>query len=59
MIYKFRCMLGDLPPKYQFTLHNIVGHPVCEVAELLGFEKFGLFIHRNTLPLIPENKKQK
>jgi hypothetical protein len=36
--------------RFQYTIHNIVGHPVYEILSLLGREDLGRKIHDLTLP---------
>jgi hypothetical protein len=47
-------MLGNalrkLPKKYQWVLHNIVGHPVMEIVYQLGFGNLANDIHDWTAP---------
>lgn len=36
--------------KFKYTFHNIIGHPLMEVCNLLGFKKLATMIHDKTLP---------
>ena len=35
---------------FKYTVHNIVGHPLMEIFNLLGLKKAGSWIHDKTLP---------
>jgi len=39
-----------LPKKYRWSVHNLVAHPVSEVAYLCGFENLSNKIHDYTVP---------
>ena len=43
-------VLARLPGRFQWTLHNLVGHPVSEVLYQLGLERAGNRIHDLTIP---------
>lgn len=45
-----RKVLQKLPKRFQWTLHNVVGHPVSEVLYQLGFEKLSAKVHDHTAP---------
>jgi len=36
--------------RFRFTLHNIVGHPLMEIANIFGLYKLGMWFHDVTLP---------
>jgi len=61
---KLDVTLQKLPNKYQWTLHNLVGHPAMEVLYLLGFSRSADWIHRVTVPsdqyheTVPVNNSQ-
>jgi hypothetical protein len=42
--------INKLPTKFQWTLHNVIAHPLMELLHLLGFTKLGNKIHDSTLP---------
>jgi hypothetical protein len=42
--------LGRLPTRFQWTLHNLVGHPLSEVCFQLGFEGLSAWFHDRTMP---------
>lgn len=47
-------MLNDfcsrLPVRFQWTLHNLIAHPLSEILFQLGFEDAGNRIHDATIP---------
>ena len=45
-----RQCLGALPIRWRWTLHNLVGHPLSEVAYQLGARSLGHAIHDATVP---------
>lgn len=49
-------LISKLPIKYQWAIHNVFGHPLSEIAHLLGFEEMSRAIHDKT---IPKEKDQK
>lgn len=42
--------IGKLPIRWRWTLHNMVGHPLSEIAYQLGVKSIGNWIHDVTLP---------
>lgn len=40
----------SMKKRFGFTLHNLVGHPVSEIAWIFGFEGLSKRIHDATLP---------
>jgi hypothetical protein len=36
--------------KFSYTFHNVVGHPLMEIAHLLGFPSLANWFHEVTLP---------
>lgn len=44
-------LLGRLPARYRWTLHNLVGHPVSEVLHLVGCAQLSAWVHDTTVPL--------
>jgi len=44
---------------FKWTFHNIVGHPISEIAYLLGFKKLSYKIHNNTIPKEVKNHEPK
>ncbi len=47
-------LITKLPPKYRMTIHNIVGHPLMEILNLVGLETIANIVHDSTLPLDSE-----
>ena len=45
-VNKFLSRLGP----FKWSLHNILGHPLMEIFNLLGFKKAGSWIHDTTMP---------
>jgi len=45
----FRRFLTRLGP-FDYTLHNVVAHPLSEIAYLIGLKRLSRFIHDETLP---------
>ena len=43
-------LLARLPERFQFTLHNVVAHPLQEILFQLGFRTLSDQIHDQTLP---------
>ena len=44
-------LITKLPEKYQWTIHNLIGHPMSEIFHLLGFENLSKKIHDKTMPI--------
>ena len=42
--------INNLPQKYKWTIHNIIAHPLMELAHLLGNPQLSEFIHDSTIP---------
>lgn len=36
--------------KFNYTIHNLIAHPLMEILHLLGFTELGNRIHDKTLP---------
>lgn len=36
--------------KFEYTIHNLIAHPLMEILHLIGLTKLGNKIHDNTLP---------
>jgi hypothetical protein len=43
---------------FQYSIHNIIAHPLMEILHLAGFTSLGDKIHDGTLPLRPETPPQ-
>ena len=46
----FPRLLGRLPPRLQWTLHNLVAHPVSEILFQLGLREWSELVHDKTAP---------
>lgn len=46
-----KTLLSKLPLQYQWTLHNVVGHPLMGILQLVGAYELAEAIHENTIPL--------
>ena len=42
--------INNLPQKYKWTIHNVIAHPLMELAHLLGNSQLSEFIHDSTIP---------
>jgi hypothetical protein len=42
--------LGRLPERFQWTLHNLVGHPVSELLFQVGLQELSGRVHDRTMP---------
>jgi len=36
--------------RFRWSVHNIIGHPLMEVCNILGYNKLGTKIHDITIP---------
>lgn len=43
-------LLGKLPERFQFTIHNLVGHPLMEVFNQLKLWDLANACHDKTIP---------
>ena len=43
-------LIAKLPEKYQWSLHNLIGHPLSEVFHIIGLESLSKKVHDGTLP---------
>lgn len=43
-------LLSKLPKRFQWTLHNLVAHPLSEVLFQCGYEDLGNAVHDVTVP---------
>ena len=44
-------LLGRLPVRFQWTLHNLVGHPISEILHQLGSARRSDLAHDLTVPV--------
>lgn len=42
--------LGKLPARFQWTLHNLVAHPLSEVLFQVGLESASNWVHDASIP---------
>lgn len=47
---KLQAILGGLPPRWRWTLHNLVAHPLSEVLFQIGAERAANAVHDATVP---------
>jgi hypothetical protein len=43
-------LIAKLPEKYQWSIHNLIGHPLSEVFHILGLETLSKQVHDKTMP---------
>lgn len=43
-------ILLRLPPRFRWTIHNLIAHPASEVLFQFGFERAGNWVHDATVP---------
>ena len=43
-------LLAQLPQRFQWTLHNVIAHPLSELVYQLGWEDLSHRIHDRTVP---------
>lgn len=43
-------ILAKLPPRFRWTLHNLIAHPLSEVLFQFGYGDAGNAIHDATIP---------
>ena len=44
-------LLGRLPKRWRWTLHNLVGHPLMEVLSQAGLHRWAERVHDLTVPV--------
>jgi len=57
-MYSIKNIITKLPDKYQYSIHNLIAHPMMEVLHLCGYTELGNKIHDATLPSINKNTKE-
>lgn len=57
-MYSIKNIITKLPGKYQYSAHNLIAHPLMELAHLCGYTELGNKIHDATLPDINKNTKE-
>ena len=45
-----RKFVTSLPKRFQWTIHNLVAHPLSEVLFQFGYEDLGNRVHDETVP---------
>ena len=45
-----RSLINKLPKRFQWTIHNMIGHPLMEIVYQLGFSDLATSIHIATSP---------
>ena len=45
--------LGKIPERFQWTLHNLVAHPLSEILYQIGLRDLSNQIHDKTIPEHP------
>lgn len=43
-------LISKLPEKFQWSIHNIIGHPIAEILHLVGLDNLSQQVHDLTLP---------
>jgi hypothetical protein len=46
-------ILAKLPLRFQWTLHNLIAHPLSEILFQIGFGEAGDRVHDQTVPAGP------
>jgi len=49
-----KAFIDKLPRRFQFTIHNVLAHPLFELFYQLGFHSIATFIHESTCPSDPD-----
>jgi hypothetical protein len=44
-------LLGKLPARFRWTMHNIIAHPLSELLFQVGLEDWGNRLHDWTVPV--------
>ena len=44
-------LLGRLPERFRWSVHNLIAHPLSEVVYQIGFEDLSNRIHDATVPV--------
>ena len=45
-----KTIINKLPKRFQWTIHNLIAHPLMEITHLLGFTELGNKLHDCTIP---------
>jgi len=47
-------VIDRLPKRFQFTIHNLIAHPLMEIFYQLGLSNLATWIHESTCPSDPD-----
>ncbi len=50
-----KTLINKLPQRFQYTIHNVIGHPLMELLYQLGLHKLSTKVHDSTVPSVPED----
>ena len=50
MKFDLQTLIGRLPLKYRWTVHNLIGHPLSELLAMCGYVDLGDAVHERTMP---------
>jgi len=48
-------IIKKLPKRFKWSIHNLVAHPLMEIAKQLGLNELSEKIHDSTLPINNED----
>ena len=48
-------IINKLPERFQWTIHNMIAHPMMEVLYQLGFDRLSTKVHDCTMPSNDQN----
>ena len=43
-------LISKLPKRFQWTIHNVIAHPLMEILYQMGFKELSSKIHDSTTP---------
>ena len=49
-------MINKLPKRFQWTIHNLIAHPLMEILFQLGFKKLSELVHDSTVPKLESDQ---
>ena len=50
IIFPFPVLLNLLPKRFQWTVHNVIAHPLSEVLFQVGLHRWSEAVHDGTVP---------
>ena len=53
-----KTIINKLPGKYQYSIHNLIAHPLMELTHICGYTELGNKIHEATLPSVNQSPKR-